>query len=70
MKSRFFSLFFIYIVAANITLWIASQVFGLLIKGLFDIEFVIIGILSAFLRRTLIVGLLLVAILLDRKSVV
>ena len=65
MKRRFFSLFFIYIVAANITLWIASQVFGLLIKGLFDIEFVIIGILSAFLRRTLIVGLLLVAILLD-----
>jgi hypothetical protein len=38
---------------------------GLLVTGLFNVEIVIIGILSVFLRRTLTIGLLLVAILLD-----
>jgi len=38
---------------------------GLLVTGLFNVEVVIIGILSVFLRRGLTIGLLLVAILLD-----
>jgi phosphoglycerol transferase MdoB-like AlkP superfamily enzyme len=65
MKIRAPFLVFIYIVAANVPFWIASRSMGLLVTGLFNVEVVIIGILSVFLRRTLVIGLLLVAILLD-----
>ncbi len=65
MKTRASFAIFVYIVAANVPFWIASQSLGLLSKGPFNIEFMVIGILAVFLRRSLTVGLLLVAILLD-----
>jgi Sulfatase len=65
MKIRPPFLVFIFIVAANIPFWFASRSMGLLVTGLFNVEVVIIGILSVFLRRGLTIGLLLVAILLD-----
>jgi hypothetical protein len=69
-KNRVFPAFFVYVVAANIPLWVASHSLGLLVKGLFNVEFVIIGILSVFLRRSLTVGLLVIAVLLDLLSAV
>jgi hypothetical protein len=68
MKIRFSFAVFVYFVAANIPVWIASRLLGFLPKGLFNVEFAIIGILSVFLRRSLIVVLLLSAILLDILS--
>jgi hypothetical protein len=65
MKTRAFFVAFVYIVVANIPLWIASRSMGLLLIGIFNAEFLIIGILSVFLRRTVTVGLLMSAIVLD-----
>jgi phosphoglycerol transferase MdoB-like AlkP superfamily enzyme len=65
VKIRVFFVAFVYIVAANIPLWIASRSMGLLLIGVFNVEFLIIGILSVFLRRRLTVGLLLGAVFLD-----
>jgi Sulfatase len=65
MKTRSYFAVFVYIFAANIPFWVASHSIGLVLKGPFNDEFVLIGILSLFLRRTLTVGLLLAAILLD-----
>ncbi len=56
---------FVYIVAANIPLWIASRSMGFLLIGVFNAEFLIIGILSVFLRTRLTVGLLVSAVFLD-----
>jgi len=55
----------VYFIAANVPLWIASRSLGLSLSGIFNLEFLIIGALSVFLRRTLIVCLLLTAIALD-----
>src|SRR5216683_2566421 len=68
MKTRASFAILVYIVAANVPLWIASQSLGLLSMGLFNVEYMVIGILAFFLRRSLTVGLLLVAILLDMLS--
>jgi hypothetical protein len=65
MRPRSYFAIFVYIVFANIPFWVASHSMGLLFKGPFSDEFVLVGILSAFLRRTLTVVLLLIAILLD-----
>jgi phosphoglycerol transferase MdoB-like AlkP superfamily enzyme len=65
IKIRVFFVAFVYLVAANIPLWIASRSIGLLLIGVFNAEFLIIGILSVFLRRRLTVALLLCAIFLD-----
>jgi phosphoglycerol transferase MdoB-like AlkP superfamily enzyme len=65
IKIRVIFVVFVYLVAANIPLWIASRSIGLLLIGVFNAEFLIIGVLSVFLRRRLTVGLLLVAIFLD-----
>jgi Sulfatase len=65
MKSRSYFVIFVYLVVANIPFWIASHAIGLVLKGPFNDEFVLIGILSLFVRRALTVGLLLIAILLD-----
>jgi phosphoglycerol transferase MdoB-like AlkP superfamily enzyme len=65
VKTRVFFFVFLYGVAANIPFWIASRSVGLLMTGLFNVEFLIIGILSVFVRRKLTFGLLLAAILLD-----
>jgi hypothetical protein len=65
MKLRSYCAVLVYIIVANIPFWIACHSIGLVLKGPFNVEFVVIGILSVFLRRTLTVGLLLVAILLD-----
>ncbi len=65
MKVRTALAIFVYIVAANIPFWVASHSIGLLSTGWFNVEFVIIGILSFFIRRTLTIWLLLGAMLLD-----
>jgi hypothetical protein len=65
MKTRSYFVVFVYIFAANIPFWIASHLIGLVLKGLVNDEFVLIGILSVFVRRRLTVGLLLIAIMLD-----
>ena len=45
VKVRVFFVTFVYLVAANIPLWIASRSIGLLLIGMFNAEFLIIGIL-------------------------
>jgi hypothetical protein len=65
VKTRIFCFVFLYGVAANVPFWIASRSVGLLMTGLFNVEFLIIGILSVFVRRKLTVALLLAAIILD-----
>jgi phosphoglycerol transferase MdoB-like AlkP superfamily enzyme len=65
MKVRAVFVFFVYIVAANISFWIASRSMGLLLTGLFNVELVFIGILSLFVRRAVAVTLLLIAMLID-----
>jgi hypothetical protein len=65
VKIRVFFFVFLYGVAANIPFWIASRSMGLLMTGLFNVEFLIIGILSVLVPRKLTVGLLLAANLLD-----
>src|SRR5215469_10143149 len=65
MKVRVSFAVFVYVIAANVPLWLASHLLGLLVGGLFNIEFLIIGVLSVFLRRTLTICLLLAAITLD-----
>lgn len=65
MKIRSLSVVLLYFVAANVPLWLASHILGLWVSGCFNIEFVVIGILSLFLSRSLTFALLLVAILLD-----
>lgn len=65
MKTRSYFVIFVFIVVANIPFWIASHSLGLILKGPFNDEFVLIGILSLFVRRWVTIGLLLVAILLD-----
>jgi Sulfatase/Cytochrome b(C-terminal)/b6/petD len=65
IKIRVFFVVFVYLVAANIPFWIASRSIGLVLIGLFNAEFLIIGILSVFLRRRLTLVLLLCAIFLD-----
>jgi phosphoglycerol transferase MdoB-like AlkP superfamily enzyme len=65
MKVRAAFVFFVYLVAANISFWIASRSMGLLLTGLFNVEFVFIGILSLYVRRAVAVTLLLIAMLMD-----
>jgi Sulfatase len=65
IKIRVFFVVFVYLIAANIPFWIASRSIGLLLVGFFNVEFLIVGILSAFLRLRLTIGLLLCAISLD-----
>jgi len=68
MKTRSYAAIFLYVVAVNIPCWIASQSLGFLLKGLFNVEYVVIGILSVFVRRSLVVVLMLSAIVLDILS--
>ncbi len=65
LRSRSIAAVFFYAVAANVPFWIASHCFGLVVKGWFNIEFAIIGILSLFVRRWITVALLSGAILAD-----
>ena len=65
MKVRAAFAIFVYIVAANIPFWVASHSIGLLLTGWFNVEFVMIGILSFFIRRTPTIWLLLGAMVLD-----
>jgi Sulfatase len=65
IKIRVFFVVFVYLVAANVPFWIASRSIGLVLIGLFNAEFLIIGMLSVFLRRRLTLVLLLCAIFLD-----
>ncbi len=65
MKTRSYFVVLFYLVIANIPFWLASYSLGLRLKGPFNDEFVLIGILSLFVRRWLTVGLLVIAILVD-----
>jgi phosphoglycerol transferase MdoB-like AlkP superfamily enzyme len=65
MKVRAAFVFFLYIVAANSPFWIASHSMGFLSTGLFNVELVVIGILSLFVRRAVTVTLLFLAMLMD-----
>jgi hypothetical protein len=65
MKTRSYSVILVFVFVANIPFWIASHSLGLILKGPFNDEFVLIGILSLFVRRWITVGLLLVAMVLD-----
>jgi len=65
MKVRIAFVLFVYIVAVNIPLWIATHFIGFLLTGLFNVELVVLGILSVFLRRMVTVVLLPFVILLD-----
>jgi Sulfatase len=60
-----FFVVFVYVVAANIPFWIASRSMGLLLTGVFNFELVVLGILSVFLRRSVTVALLAIALVLD-----
>jgi hypothetical protein len=65
MKVRVSFAVLLYVVLANVPFWIASHAMGLLAGGLFNMEVIVIGILSVFLRRAVAVTLLLVAMLMD-----
>src|SRR5580704_2677964 len=65
MKTRSYFAIFVYVFGANIPFWIASHVMGLLLTGIFNVEFVILGMLSFVLRRAVMVALLVIAMLLD-----
>ncbi len=68
MKVRAAIVFFVvtvYVVAANIPSWIASRSMGLLLNGVFNFELVVLGILSVFLRRSVTLTLLGIAMVLD-----
>jgi hypothetical protein len=58
MKCRVSFAVLLYVVVANVPFWIASHAMGLLLGGLFNIELVVIGILSVFLRRAVTVDVL------------
>jgi hypothetical protein len=60
-----FFVVFVYVVAANIPFWIASRSMGFLLTGVFNFELVVLGILSVFLRRSVTVALLAIALVLD-----
>ena len=57
--------FFVYVVAVNIPFWIAGRSMGLLVTGVFNFELTVLGILSVFLRRSLTIVLLAIALVLD-----
>ncbi len=63
VRASFF--FFVYLVAVNLPFWIASYSMGFLMKGLFNVELLAIGVLSLFVRRVVTVSLLLIAMVLD-----
>jgi hypothetical protein len=65
MKTRSSFVLFLYCVGANLPLWIASRSLGLVVRGVFSIEFAAIGLLSLFVRRAVTVWLLLGAMVLD-----
>jgi hypothetical protein len=65
MRVRATFFFFVYIAAVNLPFWIASYSMGFVLKGLFNVELLAIGVLSLFVRRAATVSLLLIAMLLD-----
>ncbi len=68
MRNRSVAAVFFYAIVANVPFWIASHYFGLVVKGWFNLEFVVIGILSVFIRRWITIALLAGAILVDLLS--
>jgi hypothetical protein len=65
MKVRTAFFFFVYLAAVNLPFWTASYSMGFLLTGLFNVELIVIGVLSLFVRRAATVSLLLIAMLLD-----
>ncbi len=65
MKVRAAFFFFVYLAGVNLPFWIASYSMGFLLTGLFNVELLVIGVLSLFVRRAATVSLLLIAMLLD-----
>jgi hypothetical protein len=65
MKTRSYFVVLFYLFVANVPFWLASYSMGLRLKGPFNDEYVLIGIVSLFVRRWVAVGLLVLAIGLD-----
>lgn len=59
---------FVYVIFANVPLWVASRLLGLQLKGLFNVELSALGILALVLPRSLVRISLLCAIVLDIVS--
>jgi hypothetical protein len=68
MKIRPPLVVFVYIVSANVPLWAASRLFGLQLKGWFNIELAALGILALVFSRLPVRMLFLCAIVLDIVS--
>jgi hypothetical protein len=68
MRFRSYFVILVYVVAANIPFWVACYLMGLMFKGPFSDEVLLVGILSVFVRRTVTVPLLLIAISIDILS--
>jgi hypothetical protein len=56
---------FVYAIAANVPFWLAGHSMGLLLTGVFNVELLVLGMLSVFLRRWVTVVLLAIAVALD-----
>src|SRR5947208_3135547 len=65
MRNRAPLAVFVYVFAANVPLWIAARMLGLMVHGWFSIEFLVIGLLSVFLRPAVTAALLFLAIVAD-----
>ena len=62
---RWYTFLFAFLVLANLPLILAARPLSLLMRGYIDLDYLLIGLLSLFIRRTLTFLLLLVAILVD-----
>jgi len=60
-----FFVVFVYAIAANVPFWLAGHSMGLLLTGVFNVELLVLGMLSVFLRRWVTVVLLAIAVALD-----
>ena len=65
MKARVLFNIFVYVIAANVPVWIASRLIDFSLNGLFNIEYVAIGIVSLFVGQTLTICLLLSTMSID-----
>ena len=65
MNVRVPSFVFVYVIAVNVPLWAASRLLDFSLNGLFNIEYIVIGIASLFISQAVTVYLLLAATTID-----
>ncbi|MBS1820770.1 MAG: sulfatase-like hydrolase/transferase [Acidobacteria bacterium] len=65
MKGRVFLATLVYVGLANVPVWLASRLLGFSLSGLFNIEYIAIGIVSLFANRVVTVCLLLAVTAID-----